>query len=176
MTGFCGRETYSLLLVALVSVHQSSPVIVNGPATTTNKERLLYELRKYTSDSTHRYVLHVRLRVVMLNSMRNQLTLGQAEASMAFFLLRLHLAVFNKGHTIVFALSRGAAKNLQYCGTKPGLAPCLIRGLAPKPNFWRSLRLAKDAGRARRNWRLGWGSPFRIWTRFLRKYVYSRVV
>ena len=44
--------------------------------------------------------------------MRNQLTLGQAEASMAFFLLRLHLAVFNKGHTIVFALSRGAAKNL----------------------------------------------------------------
>ena len=62
--------------------------------TTTNKERLLYELRKYTSDSTHRYVLHVQLRVVMLNSMRNQLTLGQAEASMAFFLLRLHLAVF----------------------------------------------------------------------------------
>ena len=58
--------------------------------------------RNYTSDSTHRYVLHVQLRVVMLNSMKNQLTLGQAEASMAFFLLCLHLAVF--------ALSRGAAK------------------------------------------------------------------
>ena len=88
--------------------------------TTTNKERLLYELRKYTSDSTHRYVLHVRLRVVMLNSMRNQLTLGQAEASMAFFLLRLHLAVFNKGHTIVFALSRGAAKISNTAGRSLG--------------------------------------------------------
>ena len=112
--------------------------------TTTNKERLLYELRKYTSDSTHRYVLHVQLRVVMLNSMRNQLTLGQAEASMAFFLLRLHLAVFarvtwrrKKSSPVL----RGGAWN-----------PSLIRGLTgPQTNFWRYLRLAKDAGRARRN-------------------------
>ena len=64
---------------------------------------MFFELRKNTSDSTLMYVLHVY-------TLRYQLTLGLARASMAFILLRLRLAVVAR-FALAYKIIRLAARD-----------------------------------------------------------------